>query len=214
MTSGNVRQPDQSGAAGRPLNIAVERVAKVYAQANVEAADQNGCRREVLDELVGIVDRVLGQVPQARAVLASPKITAEEKSTLIDRIAKGRVLPTTLHSLHVLARHERLDILPEVVAAAKRHSDTLDGRRQAVFTTATPLDAAEQERIVAEVSKSLAVTLSPTFVVDPAVLGGLVVRVDDTVYDQSVATSLVRLGDRLKQRSIRAIQNGEFKWEI
>ena len=67
---------------------------------------------------------------------------------------------------------------------------------------------------MAEVSKSLAVTLSPTFVVDPAVLGGLVVRVDDTVYDQSVATSLVRLGDRLKQRSIRAIQNGEFKWEI
>ena len=50
-------------------------------------------------------------------------------------------------------------------------------------------------------------------VVDPDVLGGLVVRVDDTVYDQSVATSLVRLGDRLKQRSIRAIQNREFKWE-
>ena len=56
--------------------------------------------------------------------------------------------------------------------------------------------------------------LQPTFVVDPAVLGGLVVRVDDTVYDQSVATSLVRLGGQLKQRSIRAIQNREFKWEI
>jgi F-type H+-transporting ATPase subunit delta len=128
-------------------------------------------------------------------------------------MAKGRVLPTTLHALQVVARHERLDILAEVVAAARRLSDTLDGRRQAVFTTAVPLDAAEQERIVAEVSKSLGITLAPTFVVDPDVLGGLVVRVDDTVYDQSVATSLVRLGDRLKQRSIRAIQNREFKWE-
>ena len=201
-------------SAALPLDIGAERIAKVYAQAIVEAADQKRCRREVLDELAAIVDGVLQQVPQARAVFASPKVSAEEKSALIDRMAKGRVLPTTLHTLHVLARHERLDILAEVVAAARRLSDTLDGRRQAVFTTAVPLDAAEQERVVAEVSKSLAVTLAPTFVVDPAVLGGLVVRVDDTVYDQSVATSLVRLGDQLKQRSIRAIQNREFKWEI
>jgi len=201
-------------AAALPLDIGAERIAKVYAQAIVEAADGKQCRREVLDELAAIVDGVLKQVPQARAVFASPKVTPEQKSALIDRMAKGRVLPTTLHALHVLARHERLDILAEVVAAARRLADSLDGRRQAVFTTAVPLDAAEQERIVAAVSKSLAVTLSPTFVVDPAVLGGLVVRVDDTVYDQSVATSLVRLGGQLKQRSIRAIQNGEFKWEI
>jgi F-type H+-transporting ATPase subunit delta len=196
-----------------PLDIGAERVAKVYAQAIVEAADRAKCRREVLDELAAIVDDVLGQVPKARAVFASPKVSPEEKAAIVDRIAKGRVLPTTLHTLHVLARHGRLDLLAEVVAAARRLSDTLDGRRQAVFTTAMPLDAAEQQRIVAEVSKALAVTLAPTFVVDPDVLGGLVVRVDDTVYDQSVATSLVRLGDRLKQRSIRAIQNREFKWE-
>lgn len=214
MTTAHTQQSDRPTTDGQPLNIGAERVAKVYAQAIVEAADRKQCRREVLDELAGIVDGVLNEVPRARAVFASPKVTPEEKSALIDRIAKGRVLPTTLHALHVLARHERLDILAEVVAAAQRLSDTLDGRRQAVFTTAVPLDAAERERIVAEVSKSLACTLAPTFVVDPAVLGGLVVRIDDTVYDQSVATSLVRLGDQLKQRSIRAIQNREFKWEI
>lgn len=205
---------NQPAAADRPpLDIGAERVAKVYAQAIVEAADRAKCRREVLDELAAIVDDVLARVPKARAVFASPKVSPEEKAAIVDRIAKGRVLPTTLHALHVLARHGRLDVLAEVVAAARRLSDTLDGRRQAVFTTAVPLDAAEQQRIVAEVSKALAVTLAPTFVVDPDVLGGLVVRVDDTVYDQSVATSLVRLGDQLKQRSIRAIQNREFKWE-
>jgi F-type H+-transporting ATPase subunit delta len=214
MTHTHHQHSDRSTDAAGPLNIGAERVAKVYAQAIVEAADRQQCRREVLDELGGIADDVLKKVPKARDVFASPKVTPEDKSALIDRMAKGRVLPTTLHALHVLARHERLGILAEVVAAAKRLSDTLDGRRQAVFTTAMPLDASEQQRIVAEVSKSLALTLAPTFVVDPAVLGGLVVRVDDTVYDQSVATGLVRLGDQLKQRSIRAIQNREFKWEI
>jgi F0F1-type ATP synthase delta subunit len=48
--------------------------------------------------------------------------------------------------------------------------------------------------------------LAPTFTVNPDVLGGLVVRVEDTVYDHSVATSLRRLGSSLKQRSIHEIQ--------
>ena len=208
-------QSHSSSAAAddAPFDIGAERVAKVYAQAIVEAANAKGCRREVLAELRDLVRNVLPKVPRARDVFASPKVTAEEKAAIIDRMAKGRVLPTTLHALHVLARHERLGILAEVVTAAERLSDALDGRRQAVFTTAVPLDAAEQSRIVAEVSRSLALTLAPTFVVDPAVLGGLVVRIGDTVYDQSVATSLVRLGDQLKQRSIRALQNGEFTWQ-
>jgi F-type H+-transporting ATPase subunit delta len=208
-------EPSATSAAAEssPLNIGTERVAKVYAQAIVEAADAQGCRREVLAELRDLVRHVLSAVPRAGEVFASPKVTVEEKAAIIDRMAKGRVLPTTLHALHVLARHERLGILAAVVVAAERLSDALDGRRQAIFTTAVPLDAATQERVAADVSRSLAVTLAPTFVVDPSLLGGLVVRIGDTVYDQSVATSLTRLGDQLKQRSIRALQNGEFTWQ-
>ena len=125
---------------------------------------------------------------------------------MIDRICAGKVLPTTLHSLHVLARHGRLGIVAEVVTAAERLANELDGRKPAIITTAVPLDAAEQSRIFAEIERLLSVALAPTFVVNPNVLGGLIVRVQDTVYDHSIATSLVRLGDRLKQRSNHEIQ--------
>lgn len=196
--------PDTSAAV--QLDIAAERVAKVYAQAIVEAADRKNCRRDVIAELGAIVREVLPKAPQARDLFASPKVAVEEKAAIIERIARGRMLPTTTHALHVLARHGRLGILAEIVAAAERLADELEGRRQATFTTAVPIDPAEQARIVADVEKSLAATLSPTFVVDPAIVGGLVVRIQDTVYDQSVATSLERLGRSLKQRSIHEIQ--------
>ena len=125
---------------------------------------------------------------------------------MIDKICAGRVRPTTLHSLHVLARHGRLGMLAEVVAAAGRLAEERDGLKRAEFITAVPLDADQRERIVADTARTLGLKLALTFTVNPDVLGGLVVRVEDTVYDHSVATSLSRLGDRLKARSIHEIQ--------
>ena len=195
-------------ASDSPADIGVERLSKVYAQAIVEAADRKQCRREVLDELTAIVRDVLPKVPKAAVVFDSPKVTPEEKSAVINRICAGHVLPTTLHALHVLARHGRLGILAQVVAAAERHADELDGRRQATFTTAVPLDPSEKSQIVATVEKTVGGSLAPTFIVNPELIGGLIVRIADTVYDHSVATSLVRLRARLKQRSIHEIQYG------
>jgi F-type H+-transporting ATPase subunit delta len=194
------------------VDIAADRVAKIYAQAVVDAADAAGRRREVLDELAALARDVLPQVPEAAVVFSSPKVSVEEKDRIIDRLAAGRMQATTSNVLHVLARHGRLGLLAPIVDAAERLAEERDGKRQAVFTTAVPLDAAEQARIVGEAERALAAALVPTFVVDPAIIGGLVVRVGDTIYDQSVATGLARLGGRLQDRTIHAIQNGEYSW--
>jgi F-type H+-transporting ATPase subunit delta len=194
------------------VDIAADRVAKIYAQAIVDAADAAGHRREVLAELAALARDVLPKVPEAAVVFSSPKVPVEEKDRIIDRLAAGRMKATTTNALHVLARHDRLGLLGPIVDAAERLAEERDGRRQAVFTTAMPIDAAEQARIVGATEKALAATLVPTFVVDPAIIGGLVVRVGDTIYDQSVATGLAGLGNRLHERNIHAIQNGEYSW--
>jgi len=193
--------------ADKPVtDIGAQRLARVYAQAILDAAEKAGCRAEVLDELRALATDVLPKVPAAARVFASPRVSIEEKGAMIDKICGGRILPTTLHALHVLARHDRLGMLADVVEAAGRLAEERDGLRRAEFTTAVPLDAAEREQVVADTAKALGLRLAPTFTVNPDVLGGLVVRVEDTVYDQSVATSLRRLGSSLKQRSIHEIQ--------
>ena len=194
------------------VDIAADRVAKIYAQAILDAAEAAGCRPAVIAELGMLARQVLPAVPEAADVFASPKISAEEKSRVIDRLAGGRLAATTTNALHVLARHGRLGILAAVVESLERLADDREGRRQATFTTAVPLDAAEQSRLVGEAERALAASLKPRFVVDPGIIGGLVVRVGDTIYDQSVATGLARIGGRLHQRNIQAIQNGEYSW--
>ena len=196
-----------TNTADKPVtDIGAQRLARVYAQAILDAAEKAGCRNEVLDELRSLATEVLPKVPAAAGVFASPRVSIEEKGAMIDKICAGHVLPTTLHSLHVLARHDRLGMLAAVAAAASQLAEERDGLKRAEFTTAVPLDAAEREQVVADTAKALGLRLAPTFTVNPDVLGGLVVRVEDTVYDHSVATSLNRLGDSLKQRSIHEIQ--------
>jgi F-type H+-transporting ATPase subunit delta len=95
-----------------------------------------------------------------------------------------------------------------VVIAAERRADEMEGRSQATFTTAHPLDSDEQREIVTAVETAVGTSVTPTFIVNPELIGGLIVRIADTVYDHSVATSLVRLRARLKQRSIHEIQYG------
>jgi len=187
-------------------DVGAERLAKVYAQAILDAAEKAGCRRETLEELRGLATDVLPKVPGAVRVFASPRVSTEEKEAMIDAICGGRVRPTTLHALHVLARHDRLGLLGQVVDAAGRLADERDGLRRAEFITAVPLGEPERQTLLAEVSAALGLRLAPTFTVDPDLLGGLIVRVEDTVHDHSVATSLRHLGDRLKQRSIHEIQ--------
>jgi len=202
------RQSDAPPSDGMPVDIGADRLATVYARAIIEAADRRNCRREVLAEIASLVREVLPRVPRIGEIFASPRVATDRKEELIGRITDGRMLPTTIHSLRVLARHDRLGLLADVLNAAERLADDLEGRRQATFTTAVELDAGERERLVDQVQRALGVTLAPRFAVDPALIGGLVVRIDDTVYDQSVSTSLRRLGHRLKKRSIHEIQYG------
>jgi F-type H+-transporting ATPase subunit delta len=190
------------------LDIAAERIARVYAQAVIEAADKRGCRAAVVEEFQALAEEILPKVPQVLVMFASPRVPLEQKDAMIDRIAAGRMQPTTAHALHVLARHGRLGIVAEVAAALRRLADELEGRRQATVTTAVPVPESEQPQLVAEVEAATGEKLATTFIVNPDLIGGLIVTIGDTIYDQSIATGLSRLGGNLQRRTIHEIQHG------
>lgn len=197
-----------SAVQSRSVDISAQRVARVYAQAIIDAADKKNCRADVLEELESLVRDVLPKVPRALEVFASPKVALEQKLTLIDRIAAGRMQPTTVHALHVLARHGRLGLVGEIVAGARALANELAGLQQARFTTAVPLGDDQQRQLVADVEQAVGARLAASFAVNPELIGGLVVMIGDTVYDQSIATGLGRLGGNLHRRTIHEIQYG------
>jgi len=182
----------------------------VYAKALLGAAEKMGQADHVVEELEAIVSDVLNKLPQVDAMLETPRLTHEERLPILDRAFGGRLSPTTLTFLKVVSEHGRLDCLRAIARSARKQLNVARGRVEVHVETAFPLSNPVRERIMSRLRELLhrEVVLSAT--VNDELIGGLVVRVGDTVYDASVAASLKRMAqvtlDHTKQTIRESLQ--------
>lgn len=169
-----------------------ETVARNYAGALFELAQRHE-GLEAYGEGMSLVARLVGDNPEFRLFLETPRIAAEEKKRVL-RHAFAEALPR--HLLHFLLltvdkRRQRLlgDIAREFEALRDEHA----GRTHVQVTVARPLDEEMTGRLTEALSRLTGKTAVPHVRVDPAVLGGAVIQAGDTIYDGSLRRRLERL---------------------
>jgi F-type H+-transporting ATPase subunit delta len=176
------------------LDIGAEQLGHVYAQALLAAATRAGVADEVLDQLAQIVDEYLKGSPQLAAAFASPRVEDEEKNRVIERLFGESIHPLVLQLMKVMVRRGRLGYLAAVRNAAVKLRDEAMGRVAAEIRTAVPLDDELRGEVTRRLSESMGKEVRLRESVDPSLLGGMVVRLGDTVFDASVAGRIDRLG--------------------
>ena len=182
-----------------------QQLGDVYARALLAfAADAGNVdqRVEELGEVVGAINGVAG----LRDALESPRVGVESKVDLLDKAFAGKVEKGLLHFLKVVGNKGRFDCLGAIASSAKTLRDEMSGRVQAVVTSASPMDSEVVGRITDQLSKTLGKDVSLLVLVDPEILGGIVVRVGDTVYDGSVVNQLSQVRARAVKRASDAIR--------
>lgn len=169
-------------------------VAWTYARAIVEL----GVRRKDLDEVVEAA-RELGAALHAdrdlRQFLLSPVVG--HRRVEITKLLEP-VLPVSLiDALGVIMAHDRQSELPGILAGIAELADDVRGRVRVRVTTASPLAPDVQAHLTEAVARHLAaeVVLDPR--VDPAIVGGMVIRYKDKFVDGSVTGRLAALKGRL-----------------
>ena len=179
----------------RSLDL-VEAAETLAIEAALDAADARGELDAVEDELFRFGRIVAGDDDLAR-ILGDRSAPREGKTALLDRLLSGKVSPVTerlvrnsLTSSHVHNAENEVERL-STLAARRR------GRSVAHVVSALPLTAAQEQRLVAVLERLYGRTMGLQVQVDPAVLGGLVIRVDDEVIDGSIAHRLEAAGRRL-----------------
>lgn len=133
-----------------------------------------------------------------REVFLNPAVPAAQKVAILDKLNAKMGLQRELRNLlAVLINNDRIHHVGEVATAWRAEMQERMGIRQAEIVTARELGATERDELVAGVGKLAGSRIEPTFKLDPAIIGGTVVRVGSTVWDGSVRGRLERLKEAL-----------------
>jgi F-type H+-transporting ATPase subunit delta len=112
-----------------------------------------------------------------------------------------------LNFLKVVSGHQRLELLRPILRETHKLYDRMQGRVRVRLTTATPIPDEMAERVAGGLRKLLDGEPILERAADPDLIGGVVVRVGDTVYDGSIANRLKTLRKQMIDRSAHEIQS-------
>ncbi len=169
-----------------------------YANALADVALAQGASESAMKQLSDF-GAAFALSAELRNFLSSPGVPRSEKHGVIEKIAArtgaGKIIR---NFLFVIADHRRTHILPEIIAAFAEVIRRRQGIAEAEISSAAELSAAQKKKIAQTLERLTGKKIQAKYSLDPALLGGAVVRVGDTIYDGSVRNSLNELRARLE----------------
>ncbi|MEX2531264.1 MAG: ATP synthase F1 subunit delta [Gemmatimonadota bacterium] len=171
-------------------------VARNYAEALFELAQREGAAAEygaALDEVASLV----GDVPQLRQFLETPRIERSEKTRILKETLGDRIPTNVLNFLLLVLQKGRQRRLGAMAIAYRDLLNDSTGRAHVEVSVARPVGPEEEAEITRHLSTILGREAIPHFRVEPGLLGGIAFRSGDTIFDGSVRRRLQRMRQRL-----------------
>jgi F-type H+-transporting ATPase subunit delta len=189
------------------MNVDAMRIGRVYAESLMRNAAAQNQEQELLDELTALVEQVFRAQPRLEQLFKSGAMSREKKTALIRTVFAGRCSDLLLKFLIVLNNHDRLGMLRAVVAEYRDLLDQKLNRVRVQVRSAVTLTQEEQDRLRDTLRQRLQREPLLESQVEPALLGGLVVRVGDHLWDGSLRARLQAIRNQLIERGTHALQN-------
>ncbi len=173
------------------------KVARRYAKALVSLCDERGDGEAVRTQLQAIAT-ALAEVAEAQAILANPSVSLEQRRSVLGVVTQAcGVAGTAKDTVNLLLDKGRIGSLSDISKEFAALQDARSGRTQATVTSAVALSEAAKAHVQDLMTRLLGKQVALDAQVDAGLLGGLVVRVGNTVYDASVSNHLARLRQNL-----------------
>jgi F-type H+-transporting ATPase subunit delta len=171
-------------------------IGRNYAEALVTLATRAG-DLEGWGAMIGEVANAVQTDVRLSRFLESPRISADQKSEILARAFQDRLPRLFVRFLQAVIRHRRQALIPEIAVEYDALVDDVQGRVHAQVAVAREPDPRTRAAIERELARVLRKTVVPHYTVKPYILGGMVVRVGDTVMDGSVRRRLTTLRRRM-----------------
>ena len=176
--------------------------ARRYAEAVFEIAERDGTVDRWLTQLNDMAEAV--SRPEVVRRLEDPHVQLEVRAKALHDVAGNEMLPQMDNLLGLVLRRRRLDSLPQIAREFKRLFNRRAGVVDATATSALRLDQQELAALTTRLETMTGKKVELVTAVDPSILGGIQVRIGDTLYDGSVRGRLERLRSRLESGALSA----------
>ena len=172
--------------------------ARRYALALTQEAAQTG-QADAVDADVVFLGETLDSSRELRLMFQSPVVSRDKKENVLTALFADRVSPLTMRFLSLLVSKQRESLIPAVVEAVRELRDSASGTVEARVRTAKPLADAERDALQTSLEAKAGAPVRMKVEVQPELIGGLIVRIGDVVYDRSVRHQLDVLREQLTQ---------------
>jgi F-type H+-transporting ATPase subunit delta len=201
-----------AGVHDTVFDVSVERLARIYAKAVLDAAGGLPQQDALMQELESLQADVLDRHPRLTQLFDSKLVPDDEKLALLDRLFAGRATPLLMNVLKVMAAHGRLGLVSDMISSARKMWERRSGRIPVQLETANPLTPELEQEILSSLSRVLGADPVISARVNPDLIAGFVIRVGDRVYDSSVRTHLEETRRGMVARATEAIQSGQDRF--
>jgi F-type H+-transporting ATPase subunit delta len=173
-----------------------DRVVQGYARALFAVADAEGELDRVEDELYRFGKSVEDQ-PKLREALIDPSLPPDRKIAVIREILENKASRHTIALLGFLVEEGRTKDLPAILESLAQVVAVQRSKAVAEVRSAVPLDEQRRTKLAKALSKASGKDVELKVLVDPSLVGGILARVGDQVFDGSVRRKLEMARDQL-----------------
>jgi F-type H+-transporting ATPase subunit delta len=202
----------QQAADEMVFDVDVEKLARVYAQAGLNAAGDHQGQQGLVDELKQIESEVLVKNPGLEKLFASALVSHEDKLGIIDRVFGNILSEKALNFLKVIGRHGRLEILRPIIHNVSKLWMQRQNQLAVTLELAHEIDPSLQNEMVKLIDERLTADTIVTVKINPDLIAGFVVRAGDRVLDASVRTNLERARAAMVDKAIERIAQRPDKY--
>lgn len=171
-------------------------IARPYATAVFELAREAPAGFKQWSERLALLRQVVAD-PALQSLLDDPRVSAAALANLIMGVCGERLDAAGRRLVETLAESGRLSLTAEIAALYEQLRSEAESIVEVEVTSAFPLEEAEQERISGMLAGRYQQKLSISARVDASLIGGVVIRVGDSVIDASIKGKLRQLGSHL-----------------
>lgn len=175
-----------------------DQLVRGYAQAIFAVAEAEGSLEDVEEQLFRF-GKTVGSEPRLREALTDPALPVERKKAVLQELLGDKANRHTVNVLGFLVEQGRARDLPRILDALTRIASERRRKAVAEVRSAVPLDEERRTRLAQALSRATGRDVEVRVLVDPSVIGGIIARVGDQVFDGTIKRRLDLAREQLSQ---------------